>query len=77
MRTAEFPQPVRWGDIEAAILSRPPPEAAGGHDYVPTGQERVGGKVAFGIVMAAGILMYGLPVIGLGIVWAVVGSTLR
>lgn len=76
-RTAEFPQPVRWGDIEAAILSRPPPEAAGGRDYVPTGKERVGGKVAFGIVMAAGILMYGLPVIGLGIVWAVVGAGLE
>lgn len=57
-RTASFPSPVRWGDVESAVLDRklpPLPEEAG------AGARRA--PVVATIVL--GVLMYGAAVIGL------------
>ncbi|HLT10910.1 MAG TPA: hypothetical protein VK028_08890 [Micromonosporaceae bacterium] len=62
-RTANFSYPVRWGEVESAILAR---------DLPPLEQEVTTGRFARVAVVAAaavvGALVYGASVVGLGLV---------
>lgn len=60
-RIAEFSAPPRWGDVEGRILSVP----------APTGNPAPGPNPLSGIPLyVVGVLMYALPVAGLGLVVA-------
>jgi hypothetical protein len=66
-RTVEFPRPLRWGDVEAAVLSRPLPEEDDPCDYRGF---RVLNAILHVPVVLLAVLTFGASLIGLGIVVA-------
>lgn len=60
-RVTEFPTPVQWGAVENRILSVPAPD----------GNPAPGPNPIFGIPLyAVGVVMYALPVVGVGLLFA-------
>ncbi|GGR60134.1 hypothetical protein J2S40_004365 [Nocardioides luteus] len=66
-RTTEFATPLRWGDVEAEILRRPAPD----------GEPAAGPNPVMGLPLyAIGVILYAVPLFGLGILVARVGGAI-
>ena len=74
-RTMEFSTPLRWGEVEAAILSRPAPSLGGQYTGPMTARRALGvsGVVRFVVL---GVAIGAAPAIGLGLVVAHVHGAL-
>lgn len=64
-RTADFSQPVRWGEVEGAILDRPPPPVNGEDNKMDLFYGVAGwlSRLVFAVVVGAALIGLGMVVI--------------
>lgn len=67
VRETDFPDPVRWGEVEAKIRSYPPPPRDE-LDQWYFKDERVSSALGYLIMAPVALLTFGSPIIGLGLV---------